>query len=130
MINDLLRDMIEIGNVVAFINDVMVATETKQHDNIVEDVLRRMAENDLFVKPEKYVQKIREVEFLGVVIELDGVKMEKEKVQGVVKWPVPRSVRNMQKFLVLANYCRQFVKDFIRVAKPLHEMTRKDIKWN
>ena len=55
MMNDLLRDMIEIGNVVAFINDVMVATETKQHDNIVEDVLRRMAENDLFVKPEKYV---------------------------------------------------------------------------
>jgi len=43
---------------------------------------------------------------LGVVIELDGVKMEKEKVQGVVKWPIPRSVRNMQKFLVLANYCR------------------------
>ena len=43
---------------------------------------------------------------MGVVIKPDGVKMEKEKVQGVVKWPVPRSVRNMQKFLVLANYYR------------------------
>ena len=47
--------MIEIWNVVVFINDVLVATETKEHDNIVEDVLRRVAENDLFVKPEKYI---------------------------------------------------------------------------
>ena len=61
----------------------MVETEIEGgHDNIMEKVLRRVAENDLFVKLEKCVQKIREVEFLGVVIELDGIKMKKKKVQG------------------------------------------------
>jgi len=56
--------------------------------------------------------KVREVGFLGVIMGLDSVKIEKEKVQGVVDWPVPRSVKDMQKFLGLANYYKQFVKDF------------------
>jgi len=56
--------------------------------------------------------------------------MEKEKVQGVVDWLVPKSVKDVQKFLGLAKYYKWFVKDFTRIAKPLHEMTRKDVKWN
>ena len=68
----------------------MIATEMeKGHDEIVEEVLRRLEENDLFVKPEKCVWKVREVGFLGVIIGEDGVRMEKEKVQEVVEWPVP-----------------------------------------
>jgi len=56
MMNDLLRDMTKTGKVVVFIDNVMVATETdEEHNEIVEEVLRRMEENDLFVKPEKYV---------------------------------------------------------------------------
>jgi len=54
MMNDLLRDLIVEEKVAVFINDVMVATETEEeHDEIVEEVLRRLEENDLFVKPEK-----------------------------------------------------------------------------
>jgi len=56
MMNNLLRNMIEVEDVAVFIDNVMVETETeKEHDNIVEEVLRRMAENDLFVKLEKYI---------------------------------------------------------------------------
>ena len=131
MMNDLLRDMIERGEVAAFINNMMIVTETeKRHDEIMEEVLRRMEENNLFVKPEKYVWKVRKVGFLGVIIGPDGVRMEKKKIQGVVDWLVPRSVKDVQKFLGLANYYRQFVKDFAKIEKLLHEMTRKEIKWN
>ena len=78
MMNDLLRDLVVEEKVAVFIDDVMVATETEErHDEIVEEVLRRLEENNLFVKPEK---KVREVGFLGVIIGEDGVKMEKEKV--------------------------------------------------
>jgi len=62
------------------------------------------------------------------VIGPDKVKMEKEKIQRVVDWPVPRSMKDVQKFLGLANYYRQFVKYFARVAKPLHEIMKKDMK--
>ena len=56
--------------------------------------------------------------------------MEKEKVQGVVEWLVPKSIKKVQKFLGLANYYRQFVKNFAKIAKPLHEITRKGMKWS
>ena len=131
MMNDLLRDLVVEERIAVFIDNMMITTETEEgHDEIVEEVLRRLEENDLFVKPEKYMWKVREMGFLGVVIEEDGVKMEKEKVQEVVEWLVPKSVKDVQKFLGLANYYRQFVKDFAKIARPLHEMMRKETKWS
>ena len=131
MMNDFLRDLVVEEKVAVFIDDVMVATETEEgYDEIVEEVLRRLEENDLFVKLEKCVWKVREVGFLGVIIGEDRVRMEKEKVQRVVEWLVPKSVKDVQKFLGLANYYRWFVKDFTKIAKPSHEMTRKETKWN
>ena len=127
--NDLLRDLVVEEKVAVFIDDVMVITETEEgYDKIVEEVLRRLEENNLFVKPEKYIWKVREVGFLEVIIKENGVRMEKEKVQGVIEWPVPKSVKNMQKFLGLANYYGQFVKDFAKIARLLHEMMRKENK--
>ena len=55
--------------------------------------------------------------------------MELEKMKGVTKWPTPQCVKDIQKFLGLANYYRQFVKDFAKIAKPLHQLVRKDEKW-
>ena len=107
MMNNLLRDLVVEEKVAVFIDDVMVATETEEgHNEIVEEVLRRLEKNDLFVKPEKCVWKAREVGFLGVIIGKDGVRMERKKVQGVVEWPVPKSVKDVQKLLGLANYYR------------------------
>jgi len=77
----LLRDIIEAGDVAVFIDDIMVGTEIEEgHDNIAEEVLRRMVENDLFVKSEKCVWKVRKIGFLEVMIGSDRVKMEMEKV--------------------------------------------------
>jgi len=60
------------------------------------------------------------VEFLGVVISLKGVKMQREKVERILNWLVPRNVKEVQKFLGLANYYRRFIKDFTKIAVPLH----------
>ena len=96
MMNDLLRDLVVEEKVAVFIDDVMIAMETEEgHDKIVEEVLKRLEENDLFVKPEKYVWKVREVGFLGVIIGEDRVRMEKEKVQRVIEWLVPRSTKDV-----------------------------------
>ena len=96
MMNDLLRDIIEAEDIFVSIDDVMVGTKIEEeHDDIVEEVSERMTENDLFIKLEKYVWKVREVGFLRVMIRLDRVKMEKEKIQEVVDWPVPRSMKDI-----------------------------------
>ena len=96
---------------------------------MVDKVLRRLEENDLFVKLEKCKWKVREVELLGVVIGPKGIEMQKEKVEGVLNWSVPRNVKEVQKFLGLANYYRRFIKDFARIAAPLHMLVRKEQKW-
>jgi len=71
------------------------------------------------VKPEKCVWKVREIGFLGVIMGPEGFRMEKEKVEGVTNWPTPQCVKDIQKFLGLANYYRRFVKDFAKIAKPV-----------
>ena len=65
---------------------------------------------------------------MRVIIGEDRMRMEKEKVQGVIEWPVLKSVKDVQKFLELANYYRWFVKDFVKIARLLYEMTRKETK--
>ena len=85
MMNEILRDMINEGKVAAFVDNVLVGTEMEEgHDEIVEEVLKQLEENDLYVKPEKCVWKVRKIGFLGVIIEPNGIEIEKEKVDGVL----------------------------------------------
>jgi len=129
MINEILRDMINEGKVTTFVDDVLVGTETEEeHDEIVEKVLRRLEENDLYVKPEKYTWKVRKIEFLGVVIGPNGIEIKKEKVNRVLSWLEPKNVKDVRKFLGLANYYQRFIKDFAQVARPINTLMRKDMK--
>ena len=129
--NELLRDLINTGKVAAFIDDVVVGTETEEgHNELVVEVIRRLEENDLYIKPEKCKWKVKEAEFLGVVIELEGIKIEEGKVKGVLEWPTPKCVKDVQKFLGLANYYHQFIEGFVSIARPLHDMVKKDKKWD
>ena len=131
MINELLRDLINTGKVAVFIDNVIVRTEMEEgHNELVAEVIRRLEENNLYVKPEKYKLKVREVGFLGVVIEPDGIKMEEEKVKEVLEWPIPKYVKEVQKFLGLANYYHQFIEGFASVVRPLHDMVKKNKKWD
>jgi len=93
MINEILRDMINKEKVAAFVDDVLVGTETEEgHDEVVEEVLKQLEENDLYVKLEKCVWKVQKVPFLGVMMGEGKVEMEKDKVEGVLKWLTPQYV--------------------------------------
>ena len=56
--------------------------------------------------------------------------MEKEKVKVVLDWPTLKEVKDIQKFLELVNYYQQFIKNFAMIARPLHNLVKKDQKWN
>jgi len=113
MMNEILRDLINEGKVAVFVDDVLVGTETeKGHNEIIEEILRRLEENDLYIKPEKCVWKVKKIGFLGVIIGPNGIEIEGEKVDGVLSWPEPKNVKDVRKFLGLTNYYRRFIKDF------------------
>ena len=129
--NKIFWDLINTGEVASFIDNVIVSTDKKEgYDEVVEKIVKRLAENGLYIKPEKYKWKVRGVEFLGVVTRLKGIKIEEEKVKRVLDWPTSKEVKDIQKFLRLANNYWWFIKDFMSIANPLHNLVKKDQKWN
>ena len=66
---------------------------------------------------------------MGVVIEPERIKMEKEKVKRVLEWLIPKCVKDIQKFLGLANYYCQFIQGFASIARLLHDTVKKNRKW-
>jgi len=66
---------------------------------------------------------------LGVVIGPEGIKMEKGKVKGVLEWLTPKCVKDVWKFIGLANYYCQFIEGFASIARLLYDMVKKDKKW-
>jgi len=123
--NELLRDLINMGKVAVFINDVIVGTEDKKrHNKLVAEVIKRLEENNLYVKSEKCKWKVREVGFLGVVIRPESIKIEKEKMKGVLDWPTPKCVKDVQ------NYYCQFIQGFSSIARPLYNLVKKNQKWD
>jgi len=95
--NEILWDLINTGKVVSFIDNVIIKTEEgeEEHDKLVEEVVKRLAENNLYVKLEKCKWKVKEVGFLGVVIGPESIKMEEEKIKEVLNWLTPKCVKNI-----------------------------------
>jgi len=129
IMNKILRDLINKEKVAAFVDDMLVETKIEEgHDEIVDEILKRLEENDLYIKPEKCMWKVKRIGFLGIVIGPNGIEMKKKKVDGVLSWPEPKNVKDIRNFLGLANYYRRFIKDFAQVARPMNMLTRKDVK--
>ena len=78
--------------------------EKERHNEVVEDVVKRLAKNDLYVKLKKCKWDIRKVGFLEVIIRLEEINIEKVKVKEVLNWLTLKGVKDIQKFLELASY--------------------------
>jgi hypothetical protein len=82
------------------------------------------------LKPENCEFEKECIKYLGLIISHNHVKMDEVKVQGILEWPTPTKVKDVQAFLGFANFYRQFIKDFSKAARPLMQLTRKDIEWD
>jgi hypothetical protein len=78
--------------------------------------LKRLEEHDLFTKPEKCTFRVKEVEFLGMIVSREGIKMDDSKVKAIREWPTPKTVRGVRSFLGLANFYRRFIEGYAQVT--------------
>ena len=83
-------------------------------------------ENDQFVKPKKCMFHTTEVDFLSMIVRHDGIKMDQERVKAILEWPEPKTVKGVRSFLGLANFYQRFIKDYMKVARPLHDLMKKE----
>ena len=105
MMNEVFADMDDI--IVVYINNLMIFTKTEnqaEHNKIVLEVLKKLKENDIFVKPEKCMFHAIEVDFLGMIVGHDRIKMDQKKVKAILEWPEPKTVKGVRSFLGLANF--------------------------
>ena len=131
MMNEIFHNMLDVCLV--YINDLMIFTpmdNQEEHDRIVLEVLKCLHDNDLFVKPEKCHFRVTEVNFLRMIVSHDGIKMDPEKVNAVLKWPEPTNVKQVCAFLSLGNFYRCFIKDYAVISCPMVDLTCKVIIFN
>jgi len=131
-INDVLSEYLD-DFVISYIDDILIYSNTiEEHHIHVRKVLKKLLENNLYVKLEKCEFDKSETTFLGYVLSRDGLKMDKEKVKAILDWPIPTNVKEVQSFIGLCNYYRLFIKDFAKIANPIHKLTRKNVpfKWD
>lgn len=126
LMHDVLRPL--LGKCVAvFLDDILVYSETEeQHEENLKQVLELLRKNRLFAKKSKCEIGVREVEYLGHMVSEGCVKPVHDKLEAIRKWPLPKTVTEVQSFLGLANYYRRFIKNFAKIAGPLTQLTHKD----
>jgi hypothetical protein len=119
--------------VVAYLDDILIFSRTlKEHDDHIRMVLQRLRKAKLYARPEKCEFYARSVDFLGFIIDAEGIRMDPAKLEAINAWPTPTSVRDAQSFLGFCNFYRQFIEGYSTIAKPLTDLTKKGTSfyWN
>ncbi|XP_069478208.1 uncharacterized protein, partial [Ambystoma mexicanum] len=127
--NDVLRELIDVC-VVVYIDDILVySSSEEEHQRHVKEVLERLRQHNLFAKLEKCVFNATEVEFLGFILSPNGVHMDSKKVDEIIKWPSPTSVKGVQSMLGFANFYRRFIPEFSRIVQPITALLKKNKRF-
>ncbi|EUC53577.1 Transposon Tf2-1 polyprotein, putative [Rhizoctonia solani AG-3 Rhs1AP] len=127
LIQDVLRDLLDITCVV-YLDDILIFSHTEaEHTDHVCAVLERLQAHGLYANAKKCEFHRSEVEYLGYLITVNGISMHPSKLDTIASWPVLRSVKDIQSFLGFTNFYRRFIARYASICKPLHDLTHKEV---
>ena len=123
--NKILAEKLDVF-VIVHLDDILIYTENagQAHVNAVRWVLNELRKHRLFANLKKCCFYKDEIRFLGYVVSAQGVRMEYEQIEVVKNWPEPKSIRDIQVFLGIANFYQHFIQSFSKIAGPLTSMLR------
>lgn len=127
MMNTIFHDLIIAQVITVYMDDILVFTKTiEEHRRVTTQVMQILLTNDLFLKPTKCYFEVDTVKYLGFIISVDRISMDPVKIEGILEWPVPMTLKEVQSFLGFGNFYRCFIQDFATLARPLNDVTKKD----
>ena len=116
--------------VVVYIDGILIYSKTKEeHAEHLRLVLTKLREHRLYAKFSKCEFWLKELIFLGHVVSANGVAVIPDKVQSVLDWETPATVKFVWRFLGLAGYYRRFIENFSKIAKSMTELLKKNKKF-
>ena len=114
-----------------YLDDIIIYTKTfEEHLQLLSEVFQVLSENSIKLKLSKCEFAKEKVTYLGHTISLNSVRPSPEKTSAIRDFPVPTNLKETQSFVGLAQYFRRFVKDFTQIAKPLTNLTRKNVAFS
>ncbi|QRW20576.1 Transposon Tf2-12 polyprotein [Rhizoctonia solani] len=129
MMNEIFRDLLDVY-VIIYLDDILVfSLNKKDHEAHVQEVLKRLQDNNLFCNIEKCHFHVKRIDYLGFIILELGIEVDQSKVTDAMNWSTPKNVKNIQEFLGFVNFYRQFIPNFGNMAQPLYNLLKKDSIW-
>jgi hypothetical protein len=125
-INETLREYLD-DFCTAYLDNVLIYSKRKEdHKKHVLKVLAKLQAANLYLDATKYKFKVKRVKYLGLILTTNGLEIDPAKISTVLKWQLPRNIKDVQSFLGFANFYRRFIRGFSVIAKPLTTLTKKE----
>src|SRR5436190_2305932 len=130
LMNDIFHDLLDIC-VIVYLDDILIYSKNKEeHEQQLRQVLQRLKDHQLYAKLSKCTFFSSSIEYLGHIADSNGLRPNPRLVQAVKDFPQPKTLKELQSFLGLANYYRKFISNFSRIALPLTNSTQKSNQSN
>jgi len=131
MMNNIFRILIAKGIVVVYLDDILIFTQIEEeHEQVIWRILEVLAEHKLFLHLEKCEFHRKRIEYLGLVISENKVKIDPVKVARVYDWPTLENWTDVQVFIGFVNFHHCFIQNFSTITRPLFDLTHSNKAWN
>ncbi|GJX41013.1 putative reverse transcriptase domain-containing protein [Tanacetum coccineum] len=116
--------------VIVFIDDILIYSKNKkEHEEHLKAILELLKKEELYAKFSKCEFWLPKVQFLGHVIDSQGIHVDPAKIKSIKDWASPKTPTEIWQFLGIAGYYRRFIKGFSKIAKPMTKLTQKKVKF-
>ena len=112
-----------------FFDDIIIQKTLEDHKEHLKKVFKELKAHKLFINGKKSEFFLQEIRYLGHIISKEGVQMDNDKLKAIQDWPSPCNLHEVRSFIGLCSYYRRFIQGFATLAGPLHELTKKKVKF-